>query len=202
MNLQQIETERTKADKILENLEPMNHDERMELYRLALTEDAEKKAMALENIRLKEQYLKLNENWNIWMENTSSQISQIRDDQKELIHDIEVKNEEQCQNLEVAVMRSYEKQISKTEQLVWQMETEGKKLLENAREAGNSLRKMQREMEQIEREILINFRAELEKIKNGIMRQQKWQIVLKSVYGTALVILSVFAVSVMVRGWG
>ena len=115
MNLQQIETERTKADKILENLEPMNHDERMELYRLALTEDAEKKAMALENIRLKEQYLKLNENWNIWMENTSSQISQIRDDQKELIHDIEVRNEEQCQNLEVAVMRIYEKQISKTE---------------------------------------------------------------------------------------
>ena len=60
MNLQQIETERTKADKILENLEPMNHGERMELYSLALTEDAEKKAMALENIRLKEQYLKLN----------------------------------------------------------------------------------------------------------------------------------------------
>ena len=181
MNLQQIETERTKADKILENLEPMNHDERMELYRLALTEDAEKKAMALENIRLKEQYLKLNENWNIWMGNTSSQISQIRDDQKEVIHDIEVKNEEQ---------------------LVWQMETEGKKLLENAREAGNSLRKMQGEMEQIEREVLIDFRTELEKIKNGIMRQQKWQIVLKSVYGIALVILSVFAVRVMVKWWG
>ena len=202
MNLQQIETERIKADKILENLEPMNHDERMELYRLALTEDAEKKAMALENIRLKEQYLKLNENWNIWMENTSSQISQIRDDQKELIHDIEVRNEEQCQNLEVAVMRIYEKQISKTEQLIWQMETEGKKLLENAREAGNSLRKMLGEMEQIEREVLIDFRTELEKIKNGIMRQQKWQIVLKSVYGIALVILSVFAVNVMVKWWG
>ena len=178
----------------------MNHDERMELYRLALTEDVEKKAMALENIRLKEQYLKLNENWNIWMENTSSQISQIRDDQKELIHDIEVRNEEQCQNLEVAVMRIYEKQISKTEQLVWQMETEGKKLLENAREAGNSLRKMQGEMEQIEREVLIDFRTELEKIKNGIMRQQKWQIVLKSVYGIALVILSVFAVKIMIKG--
>ena len=204
MNLQQIETERIKADKILENLEPMNHDERMELYRLALTEDAEKKAMALENIRLKEQYLKLNENWNIWMENTSSQISQIRDDQKELIHDIEMRNEEQCQNLEVAVMRIYEKQISKTEQLIWQMETEGKKLLENAREAGNSLRKMQGEMqgemEQIEREVLIDFRTELEKIKNGIMRQQKWQIVLKSVYGIALVILSVFAVRIMIKG--
>ena len=99
-------------------------------------------------------------------------------------------------------MRIYEKQISKTEQLVWQMETEGKKLLENAREAGNSLRKMQREMEQIEREVLINFRSELEKIKNGIMHQQKWQIVLKSVYGIALVILSVFAVSVMVKWWG
>ena len=57
-------------------------------------------------------------------------------------------------------------------------------------------------MEQIEREVLIDFRAELEKIKNGIMRQQKWQIALKSVYGIALMILSVFAVSVMVKWWG
>lgn len=82
------------------------------------------------------------------------------------------------------------------------METEGKKLLENAREAGNSLRKMQGEMEQIEKEVLIDFRAELEKIKNGIMYQQKWQIVLKSVYGIVLVILSVLAVNVMVKWWG
>lgn len=97
-------------------------------------------------------------------------------------------------------MGIYERQISKTEQLVWQMETEGRKLLENAREAGNSLRKMQGEMEQIEREVLIDFRVELEKIKNGIIHQQKWQIALKCVYGIALVILSVFAVRIMIRG--
>ena len=75
-------------------------------------------------------------------------------------------------------------------------------MLENAREAGNSLRKMRGEMEQIEREVLIDFRSELEKIKNGIMYQQKWQIMLKSVYGIVLVILSVLAVNVMVKWWG